>query len=339
MAKRFIDTSKYRAQWRTMPINARLTFYWLWENCDAGGVWEIDPDYFKFQTSMKWDTDAIIKHLSGHVVKISAHAVWLVEFIEVNYGELKDGYNPHKPAIRSALHYGLNVPLQDVTKLGKVPGNRSRVTKKVRETIMVRDGMACQYCATRLEAEAIVIDHLLPVAMGGDSSDENLITSCFRCNSIKGQLPPEEFVNARHPFLNVAQQILIKLDKKIQRLEDEDEDEDTSSEVERAKVTEAVLWPSFSDFWEAYEKKGNRKTSAQKWERLDQSEREAIMAYVPAYIASKPEKKFRKDGERFLEHRVWEDEIINTTNDGTRGPTLAEQDAAIDRIAAERWGA
>jgi uncharacterized protein YdaU (DUF1376 family) len=85
-------------------------------------------------------------------------------------------------------------------------------------------------------------------------------------------------------------------------------------------VVESEIWPTFQNFWDAYERKGNRKSAEAEWQRTTQSEREAIMQNVPAYNASKPDKQFRKDGERYLKHRVWEDAITQPTkqNNGQR---------------------
>jgi len=85
-------------------------------------------------------------------------------------------------------------------------------------------------------------------------------------------------------------------------------------------VSEVEIWPTFQNFWDAYERKGNRKTAEAEWQRTTQSERQAIMQNVPAYNASKPDKQYRKDGERYLKHRVWEDAIVQPTkqNNGQR---------------------
>ena len=52
----------------------------------------------------------------------------------------------------------------------------------VREAVFERDGGVCQYCS----ATADCIDHLVPVAAGGTTRIENLVSACRTCNSIKG---------------------------------------------------------------------------------------------------------------------------------------------------------
>ncbi|KAK9041924.1 hypothetical protein V6N11_017010 [Hibiscus sabdariffa] len=45
------------------------------------------------------------------------------------------------------------------------------------------------YCRTR---DNLTIDHVLPVARGGEWTWENLVTACAKCNSKKGRKTPEE---------------------------------------------------------------------------------------------------------------------------------------------------
>lgn len=84
---------------------------------------------------------------------------------------------------------------------------------------------------------------------------------------------------------------------------DKDKDKD-NLEKERARGT------PFDSWWTLYGK-GSRKLSAEVWDKMPEEDRLACIAKTPAYIASKPEAKFRKDGERFLKHRTWEDPIVS----------------------------
>jgi len=73
---------------------------------------------------------------------------------------------------------------------------------------------------------------------------------------------------------------------------------------------EAIPWPSFDEFYELYAKKRGRPNAEKFWNRLTQKEKEECMAAVPAYVASTPDKTFRKDPERYLRHKAFQDEII-----------------------------
>lgn len=67
---------------------------------------------------------------------------------------------------------------------------RNPIPPKVRWLVFSRDGYRCRYCGSRPPAVALVIDHRIPVALGGTDELSNLITSCEDCNSGKGAIPP-----------------------------------------------------------------------------------------------------------------------------------------------------
>ena len=68
---------------------------------------------------------------------------------------------------------------------------------------------------------------------------------------------------------------------------------------------------AFSVFWELYDyKKGDKNKLEAKWFKLKKIDKEKIIAYLPLYIKSTPEKKYRKHPETFLNNRAWEDEIV-----------------------------
>ncbi|MCK4621072.1 MAG: HNH endonuclease [Desulfuromonadales bacterium] len=59
---------------------------------------------------------------------------------------------------------------------------RKAIGKKARFEIFKRDGFTCQYCGAAPPSVVLEVDHILAVANGGDSSPDNLVTSCFNCN-------------------------------------------------------------------------------------------------------------------------------------------------------------
>ena len=64
----------------------------------------------------------------------------------------------------------------------------------------------------------------------------------------------------------------------------------------------------FEEFWNTYNKKVGKDKAKAKWSKLKEKEVDAIFKALPSYIASR-EVKYRKDPERYLSHRVWEDEM------------------------------
>jgi hypothetical protein len=64
---------------------------------------------------------------------------------------------------------------------------RAQVSKKLRFDVLERDGFRCRYCGAEPDDGALHVDHIIPVAEGGATTIDNLITSCEPCNSGKGR--------------------------------------------------------------------------------------------------------------------------------------------------------
>lgn len=62
---------------------------------------------------------------------------------------------------------------------------RKSMTKKTRFEVFKRDSFKCQYCGRTSPDVILTIDHLHPVAKGGENDLLNLITACEDCNSGK----------------------------------------------------------------------------------------------------------------------------------------------------------
>jgi 5-methylcytosine-specific restriction endonuclease McrA len=54
----------------------------------------------------------------------------------------------------------------------------------------------CHYCGQRFDAEALTMDHVVPVARGGTSSKGNVVPACAACNKSKRCLTPAEQILA-----------------------------------------------------------------------------------------------------------------------------------------------
>lgn len=66
----------------------------------------------------------------------------------------------------------------------------------------------------------------------------------------------------------------------------------------------------FDVFWKTYAKSVAKDKCEAKWKSLSAKVREQIMQHLPAYVASKPVKKFRKDPMTYLNGKGWLDDII-----------------------------
>ena len=58
--------------------------------------------------------------------------------------------------------------------------------------IFERDDFTCQFCGRRLSRKQLNLDHVFPESRGGKKTWTNLVTSCIRCNTKKGDRTPQE---------------------------------------------------------------------------------------------------------------------------------------------------
>lgn len=71
---------------------------------------------------------------------------------------------------------------------------------------------------------------------------------------------------------------------------------------------------SFEYWWTLYDLKCGRGNCEKKWSKLTQKEKRECIAATPAYVASTPDKQYRKRPLTYLNQKAWKDEIINRNN-------------------------
>ncbi len=71
----------------------------------------------------------------------------------------------------------------------RLPRRRVRFS---RINLMARDDFQCQYCGIKPVRAELNLDHVVPRALGGRSTWENVVTSCIDCNRKKGGRTPRQ---------------------------------------------------------------------------------------------------------------------------------------------------
>jgi hypothetical protein len=64
-----------------------------------------------------------------------------------------------------------------------VPAQRGAIPADVKQLVWHRDGGACRTCGSNVELQ---FDHIIPVSVGGGSTEDNLQILCGPCNRRKG---------------------------------------------------------------------------------------------------------------------------------------------------------
>jgi hypothetical protein len=97
MPKRFIEPD-WKAL-RKLSNDLQRAFFYCWDKADACGVYEHDVDYMKADLKVELSIEDLKK--LPNVKLLTGGKVFFLDFIQVNYGTLKEGYNPHKPVFRA----------------------------------------------------------------------------------------------------------------------------------------------------------------------------------------------------------------------------------------------
>ena len=61
-----------------------------------------------------------------------------------------------------------------------------------RRNIFARDNNQCQYCGKRFPTTDLSLDHVIPRSQGGQSTWENIVCACLKCNVKKGGRTPKQ---------------------------------------------------------------------------------------------------------------------------------------------------
>ncbi|MBX3473981.1 MAG: HNH endonuclease [Planctomycetes bacterium] len=86
----------------------------------------------------------------------------------------------------------LLIRIPEVIVLGRYNGVPRRELVFSRRNIYRRDNFECQYCGTRPGLKHLSIDHVVPVSKNGQTTWENCVVACIRCNTRKGNRTPDQ---------------------------------------------------------------------------------------------------------------------------------------------------
>jgi 5-methylcytosine-specific restriction endonuclease McrA len=79
----------------------------------------------------------------------------------------------------TALEYGSGI--NDVSR-----NRRKNKWRYRRGRIYRKCNGRCHYCGCLLNYEDCTLDHVIPRTLGGETTDDNLVISCYECNQLKG---------------------------------------------------------------------------------------------------------------------------------------------------------
>jgi len=194
------------------------------------GVCSLVKRMATFMIGEEIDWDSFIPKCNNNIEILDNGKLFLVDFCKFQYGILSTNCKPHQSYIRLLQHHGLidRVVIDEFD----IVIRRKRVSMKKKLEIFSRDEFQCQYCSEKLSKDELEIDHFYPVILGGDNSDDNLVTSCKNCNGLKWDKHPTIFIteiqNREYKILDRVYKLLDTLQEKEKELELEKEEEDSN---------------------------------------------------------------------------------------------------------------
>lgn len=104
--------------------------------------------------------------------------------------ELKSQFKEaHEDWIRS-VNFEIQVPR--IIRLLFYDRLPKQVIRFNRRNIFARDGNRCQYCGKRFPTSELSLDHVMPRSRGGETTWQNIVCCCVKCNVRKGGRTPQE---------------------------------------------------------------------------------------------------------------------------------------------------
>lgn len=194
----------------------QLAYLYLWFNCSEAGIWSISKRRLKTDCHIESDFKSIITGINAEKVRVMLiddnQSLFLTEFIEYQNRSKEEQicYLPPTHQARGAIIKELRgyaetsqwldfkVENGDIV-IGenqdkKNGSSRQRITSNTRGLIQELDRHTCQYCGFEGDNFSLTVDHVIARELGGDNSNNNLVTACHSCNKKKGLKNPIEFI-------------------------------------------------------------------------------------------------------------------------------------------------
>ena len=117
---------------------------------------------------------------------------------------------------------GLADAMVATAEIGR-PWNGSKwISRTTRARIYARDGFRCVWCTRHASVSGVLLslDHFLAHNSGGNNDPKNLLTSCLKCNSQRGDKPALTFAFEKDGLLfggpfELLDRILDQLDRPL----------------------------------------------------------------------------------------------------------------------------
>jgi hypothetical protein len=246
MAKRFIDTEIWNKEWyQSLEIKHKLLVKYIFENCDCAGVWDCNFRMVSFILGVNLTIEDVnhINSFKEQFILLENNKIYVKDFVKFQYGKLSYNCKPHIPVIKLLEKYNLDYETLDEDNL-TIKQLRKRLTESAKKNIYIRDKYECQYCGSKEDLE---IDHIIPLSKGGNNEPDNLITSCHKCNALKGDKTLEEFITNNKYNIKFLDRVSKILDTLKEKEKEQEQYKEKEKEKEIILTEEQTLYGEYNN--------------------------------------------------------------------------------------------
>jgi len=109
MAKRFTDSDKWKKQWfRRLSPAHKCFWHYVLDNCNNAGIWDVDFEAASFHVGEELNALELMKAFRKQYLPFALGKRWfLIDFVEFQYGDLRDTNHLHVSVINTLKKHGL----------------------------------------------------------------------------------------------------------------------------------------------------------------------------------------------------------------------------------------
>lgn len=162
-----------------LDVHERVMYYFVFRHTVASGKPEMNmglPDIAAGTNMSQTKARETIRSLDAKGLKISRS---------------KDGHRVEVVLPKSIPGVILSSPAEESVDIEQIDFYRAR---RYVVALLEREQNSCFYCAKPVTVDACALDHVRPLARGGDNTFRNVVAACHECNSLKQDMDGADFV-------------------------------------------------------------------------------------------------------------------------------------------------
>lgn len=175
MAKRLTDTDKWKKPFiKTMPVEYKLFWLYLLDDCDHAGVWQVDVEVAELRLGTKLSLTKAQGYFKKNIVVLDNGTKWFIpDFISFQYGAFNEANKMYKSIMPIIHKYNLMGHLSSIN--GAIVQVKDKVMVKEKEDFLNNQIWKEQFCMAKSlsmeDLELLQKDFIQKVELSGKLVD------------------------------------------------------------------------------------------------------------------------------------------------------------------------